>query len=146
MVNFIIRPVREEDLVQILNIEKASFTSPWSRVSFLSELYNRYSICRLAENSGTIAGYIFVRHISDECHILTLAVHELYRRSGVASMLLKDILNDVRSDGCQHIFLEVRASNIAAQNLYDKFNFVKSRIRKGYYQNPEEDAVEMMLR
>ncbi|MBN2653911.1 MAG: ribosomal protein S18-alanine N-acetyltransferase [Nitrospirae bacterium] len=144
MRDLVIRSVVAEDMPQIINIEQISFSSPWPEASFLSELYNRYSVCRVAENNGTIAGYIFVRHISDECHIMTLAVHDLYRRKGVASILLKDMLSDVRSEGQPFIYLEVRASNIAAQSLYQKFGFVKCGIRKGYYASPEEDAVVMV--
>ncbi|MCE5312439.1 MAG: ribosomal protein S18-alanine N-acetyltransferase [Nitrospiraceae bacterium] len=146
MYKLCIRPMTQEDLPQVLNIEKSSFTAPWSEASFLSELYNRYAICRAAEVGKTIAGYICVRQISDECHIMNLAVHSLYRRKGIASLMLRDVLGDLRSQGHTALHLEVRSSNIAAQNLYTKFGFSQAGLRKNYYTYPSEDAVLMLLR
>jgi len=141
-----IRPMKLDDVCQVLNIERASFTSPWSEASFVSELHTRYAICRVAENGNTIAGYICVRQISDECHIMNLAVNNLYRRRGIASLMLKDVLNDLKSQGQTVLHLEVRASNIAAQNLYTKLGFSVIGSRKNYYMYPAEDAVLMLMR
>lgn len=134
-----------EDISAVLWIERQSFTTPWSETSFRSELYSRYSITRVAECDGTVVGYICVRHVADECHLLDLAVHPDYRRRGIARMLLDDVIQGMRIESCRFFYLEVRMSNYAARKLYEQFGFKTIGIRKGYYANPIEDAVIMML-
>lgn len=140
-----IREMYPDDIPDVVKIERLSFTTPWSETSFQSEIYSRYSITRIAELNGIIVGYICVRHIADECHLLDLAVHPDYRRRGIAAMLLDNAIQELRLDGCRFFYLEVRASNYAARKLYEKFGFNLVRTRKGYYVNPTEDAVIMML-
>jgi ribosomal-protein-alanine N-acetyltransferase len=140
-----IREMREEDVPDVVEIERASFSAPWSETSFRSELYSRYSITQVAEVNGIIAGYICVKHVADEGHLLTLAVHHDYRKMGIAKMLLGNIIQELRIAGCRFFYLEVRSSNYAAKRLYEGFGFKTKGIRKNYYVYPTEDAVIMML-
>lgn len=132
------------DIPEILNIERASFTTPWSEASFFSEIQSKNSIAKIAELNGVVVAYICIKHIEDECHILNLAVHPDYRRCGIAKALLSNIIQELSEEECKFFYLEVRASNYAARRLYEKFGFKTVGIRKRYYINPTEDAVIMM--
>lgn len=132
------------DIPEVLNIERASFTTPWSEASFFSEIQSKNSIAKIAELNGVVVAYICIKHIEDECHILNLAVHPDYRRCGIAKALLSNIIQELSEEECKFFYLEVRASNYAARRLYEKFGFKTVGIRKRYYINPTEDAVIMM--
>jgi ribosomal-protein-alanine N-acetyltransferase len=140
-----IREMYPDDIPEIVSIERLSFSTPWSETSFRSEIYSRYSITRVAELNGIIVGYVCVKHVADECHLLDLAVHPDYRKRGIATMLLDNVIQELRVEGCRFFYLEVRASNYAAKKLYEKFGFNMVGVRKGYYVYPAEDAVIMML-
>jgi ribosomal-protein-alanine N-acetyltransferase len=81
--------------------------------------------------------------VPPEIQIIDLIVQQQYRQQGYGTKLLEELLYLARTSGCSGIFLEVRASNVAARALYNKFNFVETGQRKGYYQDPVEDAVLM---
>ncbi|MEW6739662.1 MAG: ribosomal protein S18-alanine N-acetyltransferase [Nitrospirota bacterium] len=140
-----IREMYPDDIPEIVSIERLSFSTPWSETSFRSEIYSRYSVTRVAELNGVVVGYICVKHVADECHLLDLAVHPDYRRRGIARALLDDVIQELRIEGCRFFYLEVRSSNYAARKLYEKFGFNMVGVRKGYYVNPAEDAVIMMM-
>jgi ribosomal-protein-alanine N-acetyltransferase len=134
-----------EDVPDVVRIERDSFNMPWSETSFYSEIYSRYSITRVAELDGEIVGYIIVKQIADECHLLNLAVHPDYRRRGIAKKLFNNIIEELKLNNCRFLYLEVRMSSIAARRLYEGFGFKVVGIRKNYYLNPTEDAIIMML-
>lgn len=140
-----IREMLPEDVPEVLRIESLCFTMPWSRASFLSEVYGQHSFTRVAESGGALAGYICMRHVADECHLLDLAVDPVYQRLGIAGLLLNSGLEAMRELSCRFLFLEVRVGNVASRALYDKFGFKTVGNRKDYYLNPVEDAVIMML-
>jgi ribosomal-protein-alanine N-acetyltransferase len=136
----------EEDIPEIMGIELSSFSTPWSEISFLSEVYKKNALSKVAVFEGHIIGYICVNYLFHESHILNLAVHERLRRRGVATALMNDALKELKEKGCAFIYLEVRMSNAAAQKFYDRFGFKVESIRKKYYINPDEDALLMMGR
>lgn len=140
-----IREMREADLATIVEIENISFSTPWSSYSFKKEIYKPYSIPKVAVINNRIVGYICVERIIDEAHILNLAVHPDFRKMGIGSLLVSNILDELRTTGCRYVYLEVRASNVAAKKLYERFGFEVVGIRKHYYIRPEEDAYVMML-
>ncbi|MEN2995286.1 MAG: ribosomal protein S18-alanine N-acetyltransferase [Thermodesulfovibrio sp.] len=139
-----IRNLKEEDLPYILNIATQSFSLPWSLKTFKDEFLNPNTIFKVAEFDGEIAGYIVLRKILDEAELLSIAVKPELRRKGIATKLIKNILDEIK-DSVKCCFLEVRVSNIKAINLYEKLGFKKVRIRKKYYTLPEEDAIIMRL-
>ncbi len=145
MVFFKIRLMTPEDVPAATEIERLSFSTPWSELSFYKEIYNPRSLCLVAETEDSISGYICLSRILDECHILNLAVHPLKRRQGIGSSLIREALNSDFVSSCSYIYLEVRASNREARRLYEKFGFRVVGIRKAYYINPIEDALIMML-
>jgi len=143
-VDFEISPMRQSDLDSVMNIEKASFPTPWSRNAFLSEIYENSRACYLvARQNGKVIGYVGIWVILDEGHITNLAVHPDFRRRGVGERLMRAIMDYARSKGAKRITLEVRVSNLGAQKLYEKLGFVSVGIRPGYYHDNGEDAMIM---
>ena len=136
----------EEDIPEIMEIERSSFSTPWSEISFLSEVYKKNAFSNVALFETSVIGYICVNYLLHESHILNLAVHELFRRRGVATILMNDTLKELKKKGCVFIYLEVRASNAGAKKFYELFGFTVESIRKKYYTNPDEDALLMMGR
>ena len=141
-----IRTMQESDLPSIVKIERLSFSTPWSEILFFNEIYKQRSIPKVAVIGDRIAGYICANHVADEGHILNLAVHPDFGRRGIANTLVENILEELKENACRFLYLEVRASNNAARKLYEGFGFSVVGTRKGYYTEPKEDAVIMMLR
>ena len=133
------------DILQVWAIGKQCFTTPWQLSSFEYELGNKDAILKVAVLDNEIIGYVCVRSILDVTHVLDLAVTPLYRRIGIASMLLRNALQELKRShpGISFITLEVRESNIAAVKLYEGFGFKETGRRRGYYQKPHEDALIM---
>jgi ribosomal-protein-alanine N-acetyltransferase len=138
-----------EDIDQVLAIEQASFTMPWSRNLFLSEFRNptvsHMLVARSPDSGGRIVGYIVCWAVADELHILDLATDPSWRRKGIARMLVLAAIREGDAVGASRAFLEVRASNQAALLFYEGLGFTRSLIREGYYDTPVEDAVVMSL-
>jgi len=139
----------QEDLDQVLAIEQISFTMPWSRNLFLAEFRNApvslMLVARSSPQPRAIIGYIVCWIVADELHILNLATEPARRRKGTARHLVLAALKYGCARNVRRAFLEVRASNEAALNLYEGLGFVRSIVRKGYYDLPVEDAVVMSL-
>lgn len=144
--NVVIRKMRMEDIEQVIAIDRVSFSLPWPERSFRFELTdNPASRCWVAEVDGKIAGMIVVWLIVDEVHVATIATHPDFRRQGIAKNLLSYALQHLSTEGAQSSFLEVRASNLAAQEMYRKFGYEESGVRRRYYRDNDEDAILMTL-
>ncbi len=143
-VNFEITPMRLEDLEEVLAIEEESFPVPWSKASFLYELLeNERAFYYVARSDGKVVGYIGMWMILDEGHITNIAVAAAYRRRGIGRALLQYLVGASKRLGIRYLTLEVRRSNIPAQNLYEELGFVRTGIRPRYYQDNQEDAIIM---
>lgn len=140
-----IRRMKEEDVPSVVDIEKTSFSLPWSETSFLNEIHKQRSIPKVAVLDDTVVGYVCAEIVMDEGHILNLGIHHQYRKRGIATALVENILEDLKRKACSFLYLEVRASNFAARRLYKGFGFTVVGTRKNYYVAPDEDAVIMML-
>jgi len=137
-------PLQREHLDQILSIERLSFTDPWTRGMFESELdVEARGYARGAVRHRSLIGYIFAVIIPDEAHIGNLAVTPSERGRGVAQELLNQLVRDATEAGVTRVTLEVRASNHTARKFYYKNNFIDIAIRKNYYRSPVEDAIVM---
>jgi ribosomal-protein-alanine N-acetyltransferase len=138
-------PMQVEDLEAVLAIERQSFTTPWSRTMFLSELANtktsRLLVARAGDGQGTLVGYLGYRVVIDEMHIVLVAVHPDWRRRGIARQMLEQAMDQARLAACRRATLEVRVSNVAAQRLYFQLEFAPVGTRPGYYRRPVEDAL-----
>ena len=146
LLDFTIDQMYETDLSDVVRIERASFPTPWSETLFYNELRKEHAVTRVARTDNRIAGYIVANRVIDEGHILDLAVDPVFRRSGIASALVQDVLNHLKEDRCRTVLLEVRASSRAARRLYEGFGFSVLGLRKRYYSSPEEDAVLMTVK
>lgn len=131
------------DLDDVLAIEAESFTNPWTREMYESELTNEgVSHVRLARDENRWAvGFCSFWRVVDEVHINNLAVRQSHRRRGVGRALLVRVLSDARALGATRVLLEVRRSNDQAQRLYESLGFTVAGIRKHYYSHPVEDAI-----
>jgi len=147
MARFEIAMVVEGDMSGILEIEKGSFSPPWTHEQLLSEIYNDDSFFVIARNPNdmSIIGYVILRRVSDIGELLSIAVAESSRGKGAGESLLLAALAFAKENGLITVFLEVRKSNAAAVSLYIKHGFKPIRLRKNYYEEPVEDAVEMGL-
>lgn len=146
MDKLVIRDMWEEDILEVVNIEQVSFSTPWSEQSFLRELYRKYSLAKVAVFRDKIIGYICADYKLHEACILNLAVHPDYRRRGVATILMNNVINELKNRGCVFLYLKVRVSNTGAKEFYKRFGFKAESTRKKYYSNPDEDALVMMGR
>jgi ribosomal-protein-alanine N-acetyltransferase len=140
----IIRDMKESDLDRIMEIEEKSFNPPWSREAFLLELTkNLLAKYIVAEVDGQVVGYGGIWLIIDEGHVTNIAVDEKYRGKGIGSKILEGLIQLCRDRNMTAMTLEVRKSNVIAQSLYKKYGFKEYGIRKGYYQDNNEDAIIM---
>lgn len=135
-----IRRMGESDLDDVLRIEQASFTTPWSRASFRNLLERRDADLWVAVLDGRLLGYAVVWYMADQAELGNLAVDPDARGRGYGSRLLEWALERARERGTVQIFLEVRSSNEAAQALYARHGFVSAGFRRRYYRAPVEDA------
>lgn len=136
--------MRPEDLDEVLTIERASFSMPWSRGAFLYEIQqNRVARCWVMREAGRVLGYLCLWEIADELHITNIAVHPSCRRQGIGRTLLQGVLEDARKRKLRLVVLEVRPSNTEARILYETFGFRVIGRRPGYYYDTGEDALVM---
>jgi ribosomal-protein-alanine N-acetyltransferase len=141
-----IRKMTVDDVSAVVDLDQKSFSLPWPERSFRFELTdNPASRCWVAELDGKIVGMIVVWLIVDEAHVATLAIHPDYRRQGIGKRLLAHALRHMIPDGARRSFLEVRESNLAAQEMYRKFGYEVTGRRRRYYRDNDEDAILMNL-
>ena len=133
----------DADLDAVLAIEAESFTSPWTREMYVSELEHvGVSFCYLArDETRQTLGFCSFWRVLDELHVNNLAVAHAHRRRGIATALMTFVLNEGARLGAHRATLEVRRSNEAARRLYERLGFVAAGVRRAYYTNPIEDAL-----
>jgi len=144
--NLTFRKMTEDDVPAVVDLDQKSFSLPWPERSFRFELTdNPASRCWVAELDGKIVGMIVAWLIVDEAHVATIATDPDFRRRGIAKRLLSHALRKLIEQGAQSSFLEVRASNVAAQEMYRKFGYEEAGRRQRYYKDNDEDAILMNL-
>ena len=146
-----IRTMSMADIETVIEIDRLSFSLPWSERTYRLELTENpaahlFVAVRKKSTIEYILGYIGFWSIVDEAHISTLAVHPSERRTGIGEGLLIHAMEDAESIGAEVVTLEVRGSNQPAIMLYQKFGFEVVGRRPGYYQDNSEDAILMTLR
>lgn len=146
MNNGIVRPMLTTDLDVILEIERASFSTPWSVEAFKAELKeNEYARYLCLELNGQVIGYMGLWFILDEGHITNIAITSNYRGQRWGEFLMRSVMEKMAEQGMERMTLEVRVSNSAAQSLYKRLGFVTAGFRKGYYADTGEDAMIMWV-
>ncbi len=132
-----------DDTVDTEEIEKRSFTLPWSKKSLDAIFAYDGLTAFVAEIDGKIVGYSVISNVLDEAELLRIACLPQFRRTGIARSLLSECISYLEEKNAEHIFLEVRESNIPAINLYLSSGFRKAGFRKNYYKSPTENAILM---
>ena len=137
----IIVKMKECHVSAVAELEKICFSDPWSENSVASELKNKLALWLVAEEEGTVAGYIGSQTCGDESDVMNVAVHPDFRRRGIAEALVNSLETELNDIGSHCLRLEVRASNAPAVSLYEKLGFAEIGRRKNDYRNPREDAL-----
>jgi ribosomal-protein-alanine N-acetyltransferase len=136
------RTLSESDVDEIVEIEAAAFSNPWTRPMYIRELQNPdVSFLYVLRMDNRIAGFCSFWLILDELHINNLAIRHEYRERGLGTEILKEVLQAGASRGAERATLEVRRSNAPARRLYERLGFEVAATRPNYYLNPEEDAL-----
>lgn len=133
-----------EYINSLLVLEQRIFPDPWNKDMFINEIQSELSSFKLLlnENDEVIA-YFGLWVIQDEGHINNLAVDLPYRGKGIGDILMAEIFDIGKKNNLNVYYLEVRASNIHAKNLYKRYGFFEAGLRRNYYKNPTEDAILM---
>ncbi len=137
----IITRMNEGHVAQVAALEKLCFSDPWSETSVASELDNPLSLWLIAEEEGTVLGYVGSQTVLDETDMMNIAVRPECRRRGIAAALIGELVNQLRAHGSHVLRLEVRESNVPAIALYESMGFTQLGLRKNYYRNPKENAL-----
>ncbi len=130
-------------LDEVATIENDCFSHPWSRRSLESELQNETSRFLVAVEDGRVIGYIGMSAVIDEGYLFNVAVDRQYRKKGVGSALVRELVTFCQKRNYAFLTLEVRESNAPAISLYSRFGFVRVGERKNYYSKPVENALLM---
>ena len=142
----LLAPMREADLAEVMAIENAIYSHPWTRGNFADSLHAGY-LCRTWRLGEELLGYFVLMSAAGEAHLLNLSIAPGNQRRGHGAALLREAAALARREGALHLFLEVRPSNTAAQSLYTRFGFRKVAVRRGYYpaRSGREDALVLTL-
>ena len=138
----VVREAADADIDIVTAIERVSFSDPWPRAGFEPLVRAPRCLFLVAEGAAhSIAGYSVARWVEDEAELLNIAVAAERRGEGIGGQLLDHVMAALEERGIRHVFLEVRDSNTAARELYRSRGFRELSRRKGYYQDPTEDAI-----
>ena len=143
--DLVIVPMRRAHIRKIMPIEQQVCPRPWTAQVFVEEL-EQARVGKRHYLVGTIGdelvGYGGLLYVENDAHVTNLAVHPMWRSRGIATELLLDLAWEANRRGCEAMTLEVRHTNVAAQQLYRRFGFVPAGVRKKYYEN-RDDAIVM---
>ncbi|MDN3019400.1 ribosomal protein S18-alanine N-acetyltransferase [Neobacillus drentensis] len=144
--SYVFRYMREEDIDQVLAVEQASFTVPWSREAFYNELHNnKFAVYIVLEEDNKIIGYCGTWIVIDEAHVTNVAILPESRGRKLGETMMRKLMSVSREMGAKSMTLEVRVTNHVAQSLYRKLGFQNGGIRKNYYSDNQEDALVMWV-
>jgi len=142
-----LRPMTQGDLEEVVAIEQAGFSTPWTRNLFFQELSSplsrNFTIWMTMEDRQVMAGYAIFWVVAGEVHLQKIAIKPEFRRRNAATCLMEALLQSARNEKCPTVILEVRRSNTAAIKLYEKFGFMIKGVRPSYYSEEGEDALIM---
>lgn len=137
-----LRAMTQDDLPQLMELENANYEFPWTEGVFFDCLRVGYS-CWGFQHKNELVGYAVMSAAAGEAHILNITIHKRYRGEGLAKRLMQRMQTLANEQGAEMLFLEVRASNTPAINLYTQLGFNEIGYRNGYYpaKRGREDAV-----
>lgn len=138
--------MQAKHIQDIAEIEKLSFSKPWSYDSLAEELSNPLAVFLVAEVDGKAVGYAGMHHIIDEGYITNIAVHPNFRKQGIATALIDKLDDYANQSKLAMLTLEVRRSNEVAIKIYERQDFEQEGVRRDFYENPREDGLIMTKR
>ena len=140
----IVEAMRIDDLGEVHEIERASFSAPWPPNAYLSELQtNRLAHYLVVRVDSRVVGFGGIWLMVDEAHVTTFAIHPDWRRLRLGERLIIALLDVALERRAGEATLEVRLSNLPARRLYEKYGFRPVGIRPRYYTDNGEDALIM---
>lgn len=143
-----VREILTSDIKELLAIEREVYEGelPWTKTAFLNELRtDSPKLYLLIKDNEQAIGFIGCRLVGKDAHITNVAVLNKYQGKGIGSFLLDETKKFAEKQGCETMSLEVRMSNKNAQRVYRKMGFVSNAIKRGYYDENNEDALDMIL-
>ena len=135
--------MKVEHIDEVCFIQKESFSLPWSRDAYITELENQLSKNIVAEIDGKIVGFGGMWLVFDEAHITNIAVSPKYRGCGIGEKLVDKLIEEAITAKIERMTLEVRETNNAARKMYKKLGFDDLGERKSYYYDTNESAIIM---
>ena len=139
-------PLSEEWIPKVAELERNSFSQPWSEQSLRDVFENPLFAFHLAVEGDTLLGYGGAYYAGDEANVTNIAVARESRGKGVGTALVKAILKEAEKRGAERAFLEVRGGNAPAIHVYEKCGFVRKGVRKNFYTEPAEDGYVYAIR
>ncbi|MBK9245761.1 MAG: ribosomal protein S18-alanine N-acetyltransferase [Burkholderiales bacterium] len=142
-----IAPMRPEDLADVLAVERVAYEFPWTDGNFIDSLRAGHSAWTMRDSGGGLIAYAVVMIALDEAHLLNLTVAPACQRFGFGWRMLEAMAENARGYGARTMLLEVRPGNVAAQQMYARYGFVRIGTRRGYYpaRDGREDAIVMRV-
>lgn len=141
-----IRPLTEEYVDQVCELEEEAFSMPWHKESFLEMIANKDARYLVAVWEGQVVGSCGLRNIVGEGEITNVVTLGKFRQKGIGRKLLVQLMKEGADMGVEAFTLEVRKSNVSAIHLYESLGFVTEGVRKDFYEKPREDALIMWKR
>ena len=136
-----LRSMREEDLPRVLEIENASYSVPWSELTFRGLIRRQDADVVVAILGEQVIGHAAYWWVLDQAELGNVAVAPEWRGRRIGAVLVAGIIARAAKAGVRELFLEVRPSNTSARRLYERYDFEQVGRRRNYYQLPTEDAL-----
>jgi ribosomal-protein-alanine N-acetyltransferase len=141
-----IQKMKREDIPAVARLEREIFSDPWSAEALTDTLSQPRTLAWVLREQEQLAGYFLGSYVLDEAEVYRIAVAAEYRRKGFGARLMERFLSESEKLGVTVQMLEVRGRNRAAIELYKGFGFAAEGLRKNYYRDPADDAVQMARR
>ena len=145
MSSYKIEPMNSSHIEGVFEVSKLSLAEAWNIESIEKELSNKLAKYLVALDENKVIGFLGMWVVFDEGDITNIAVHPEYRKQGIGNLLMDNLITLCNENNINSLTLEVRESNLPAQNLYKKHGFKEEGIRKNFYDNPKENAIIMWI-
>lgn len=141
-----IRKMIEADIPSVAELESNIFSDAWTIQGIRDTFEQKQAIVVVAEEKNEVVGYCVLYYVLDEAEIARVAVDEAFRLKGLGFHLLDNVCDFCKENHIERLLLDVRESNKNARAFYEKYGFQVDGVRKGFYEQPKEDAVLMSKR
>ncbi|WP_024613277.1 ribosomal protein S18-alanine N-acetyltransferase [Clostridium sp. Ade.TY] len=145
MANLILKEMDSYDIEGVYEVSSLSLKETWTLNAIEKELNNNLATYIVCIEDSKVIGFVGAWLIASEGQITNVAVHPNFRGKKIGKALMEKLICTLKDKDCNAITLEVRKSNIVAQNLYKSLGFKEEGIRKGFYEDNKEDAIIMWL-